>query len=259
MNPSSNSRTHCRGLSIGLGFFDTRVVLNNCRMIYLLFTVLFAEMIIILLLLFKTPLREPLVAGLDGFKQGKAQLAVTSVGATVFVVMMYNIYTVVEIRSCSADAVDSPNRVILAFRILEASLMGVSLFLLVMIESLHQFIKPVVILTETITASRKQNQACEDTNKKNAHLAKSIKDEISRLKTGITKLELECDKREKDVQSRKANSSTLKSQLVGLHVEYDHLLTENKDLKDQLHDINERLSHSTSKKMSFFSWDQWGL
>ncbi|KAL4588974.1 hypothetical protein LXL04_001875 [Taraxacum kok-saghyz] len=227
-------------------------------MIYLLFTVLFAEMIIILLLLLKTPLREPLIDVFDASKQGKAQLVVKSIGATVFIVMMYNIYTVLEIRSCS---VDSPNRVILVNRILEASLMGISLFLLLIMDSLHQHIKQVVMLKQTIMAINKQNQAFEDINIKNSHLAKSIKQDLSKLTTAMKKLESECDKKERDVQSRKANSSALKSQLEGLHVDYDYLLTENKDLKDQLRDINQKLSHSNSntKNTSFFSWDQWGL
>ncbi|KAI3789484.1 hypothetical protein L2E82_02281 [Cichorium intybus] len=228
-------------------------------MIYLLFTVLFAEMMIILLLLFETPIREPLVAGLGGFKQGKAQLVVKSFGATVFLVMMYNIYTIVEIRSCSVNAVVSPNRVILAYHILEASLMGVSLFLLLIIDSLPQRMKKIISLTNTIKAERKQNQAYKDIDRKNAHLAKSIKEAISKLNTEMTKLESECGRKEKDIQSRKANSEDLKSQLQGLHVEYDHLLTENKDLKDQLQDIKEKLSHSSSKKIGFFSWDLWGL
>ncbi|XP_024979891.1 uncharacterized protein LOC112516880 isoform X2 [Cynara cardunculus var. scolymus] len=206
-----------------------------------------------------SPLQERLLVELDGLKQGRAQLAVKSVTATVFVVMMYILYTVVQIHSRCGDAVDSPNRAILAYLVLEASLIGFSLFLLLIIDGLHQYTKEVNILTKTLSAAQKQNQAYEEGKKKSANEAKSVKEKISRLRTEIKKLELECDRKENEVESRKANSDALKSRLEGLLVEYDGLLADNKDLKDQLHDMNERWSHSGGKKSGFFSWDQWGL
>ena len=93
-------------------------------MIYLLFTVLFAQFIIILLLLFKSPLQELLLVRLDELKQTRTQLVVKSVAAAMYLVMMYILYTVLQIHSRSVDAVDSPNRAILAYRVLEASLIG---------------------------------------------------------------------------------------------------------------------------------------
>lgn len=228
-------------------------------MIYLLFTVLVAQLIIIMFLLFKSPLQELLLVGLDEFKRGRAQLVVKSVAATLFLVMMYILYSVVEIHIRSVDAVDSPNHAILAYHVLEASLIGFSLFLLLIIDGLHQYIREVNILKKTLRAARKQNQVYEESKKKSANEAKSVKEKISRLRTEIKKLELECDKKKKEVESRKANSDALKSRLEGFLVEYDGLLADNKDLKDQLHDMNERLSHSGGKRSVFFSWGQWGL
>lgn len=228
-------------------------------MIYLLFTILFAQLIIILLLLFKSPLEEPLLVRLDGLKRGRAQFVVKSVAATMFLVMMYILYRVVQIHSRSVDAIDSPNHAILAYHVLEATVIGFSLFLLLIIDSLHQYIRAVNVLTETLRAARRQNKAYENSKKKSADEAKLVKEKISRLKTEIKKLESECDRTEKEVESRKANSDALKSRLEGFLVDYDGLLADNKDLKDQLRDMNERLSHSGGKKFGFFSWDQWGL
>ncbi|GJT33942.1 B-cell receptor-associated protein 31-like protein [Tanacetum coccineum] len=81
----------------------------------------------ILLLLFKTPLRKLLIIGLDRAKRGRAPLVVKSVGATVFVIMMYNVYSVTEIQSRPVEAVVNPtDQIILAYHMLEASLMGFS-------------------------------------------------------------------------------------------------------------------------------------
>ncbi|GJZ58347.1 B-cell receptor-associated protein 31-like protein, partial [Tanacetum coccineum] len=93
-------------------------------MIYLFYSVLAIEMSTILLLLFKTPLRKLLIIGLDRAKRGRAPLVVKSVGATVFIIMMYNVYSVTEIQSRPVEAVVNPtDQIILAYHMLEASLM----------------------------------------------------------------------------------------------------------------------------------------
>ncbi|KAI3724697.1 hypothetical protein L2E82_36483 [Cichorium intybus] len=92
-------------------------------MIYLFFAVLLVEMLTILLLLFKTPLRKLLIIGLDRAKRGRASLVVKSVTATFFVMMMYNVYSVMEIKRRPADVNNPTDQIILAYHMLEASLM----------------------------------------------------------------------------------------------------------------------------------------
>lgn len=72
-------------------------------------------MIVILLLLFETPIRKHLLAQLDELKTGKAQFVLKSIGVIVFVVMMYNIYSAY---------VNFPNQVLLVYRLLQAYLIG---------------------------------------------------------------------------------------------------------------------------------------
>lgn len=229
---------------------------NNCTIIYLFLTVLSAQMVIILLLLFKSRFRKPLIIWLDGLKRGKAQLVVKSLSATVFAVMMYSIYSVVDFRSRS---VNFSNHVILAYHILEAYLMGFSLFLLLTIGYLHTYITEVVTVTEAIRDLRTQNRAYEESTKKSADEVKVLRKEISRLKTEITNLESELNMKEQAVQLQKTESSDLKNTVEGLVEEYYRLLAHNKDLRDQLQDINKRLSPSSGRKSVLFSWGQWGL
>lgn len=93
-------------------------------MIQLLFMLMFAEMAGILLLLFRTPLRKLLIMGLDRVKRGRAPLVVKSVATTVFVIMMYTVYTVREIQSRPIEALNPTDQVFLANNMLQASLMG---------------------------------------------------------------------------------------------------------------------------------------
>lgn len=83
-----------------------------------------AEMATILLLLFKTPLRKFLIMALDRVKRGRAPLIVKSVAATVFVIMMYTVYSIRDIQSRPIDVLNPTDHVLLANHILEASLMG---------------------------------------------------------------------------------------------------------------------------------------
>lgn len=108
-------------------------------------------------------------------------------------------------------------------------------------------------------SARKQNRAYEGINKKSADEAKFIRNEICKLKKKITKMESECNIKEKQVKSKKAHSNDVKISLEGFIEEYDRLLADNKDLRNQLQDINEKLSTSSGKKTAFFSWEQWGL
>ncbi|KAI3769678.1 hypothetical protein L6452_00788 [Arctium lappa] len=217
-------------------------------MIYLFFSLLFVEMVTILLLLFKTPLRKLLIIGIDRMKRGRAPLVVKSVGATVFVIMMYNVYSVTEIQSRPADSLNPTDQIILAYHMLEASLMGFSLFLSLMVDRLHHYIRELRILRKTVEAAKKQNRAAEDGKNKGADEVKILHEETSRLQSEIKKLEAEYETKVKEVKSAEANSVALKNQSEGFLLEYDRLLAENQNLRDQLRSIDECLSHSNGKK-----------
>ncbi|XP_076926026.1 uncharacterized protein LOC143589055 [Bidens hawaiensis] len=217
-------------------------------MIYLFYLVLLTEMLTILLLLFKTPLRKLLILGLDRAKRGRAPLVVKSVGATVFVIMMYNVYSVTEIQNRPADVINPTDQILLAYHMLEASLMGFSLFLALMIDRLHHYIRELRILRKTMEAAKKQNRAAEETKNKGADDVKILNDEISKLKSQIKKLESEHESKDKEVKSAAANSMALKNQSEGFLLEYDRLLAENQSLRDQLRAIDENMSFSSGKK-----------
>lgn len=96
--------------------------------VQLLFVVVFSEMGLILLFLFRTPLRKLIIMTLDRIKRGSGPLIVKSVAATVLVIMIYTVYSIKELESRPADSVNPTDQILLAHQILEAALMGMFRF-----------------------------------------------------------------------------------------------------------------------------------
>lgn len=95
-------------------------------MIQPLYAMVFGEVAVILVLLFRTPLRKPLLILLDRLKQGRGPVVASTAGGTLFVIMvslLYNI-TTIQNRSLEAGGVNPTDQVLLANQLLEASLLG---------------------------------------------------------------------------------------------------------------------------------------
>lgn len=99
-------------------------------MIQLLFTIVLAEMALIMTLLIRTPLRKLVIMGLDQLKQGMGSLVAKSVAGTMVVVFGCSIYSVMKIQKRSADAgiVNPTDQVLMAYRQLEVCLIGKFLY-----------------------------------------------------------------------------------------------------------------------------------
>lgn len=95
-------------------------------MIQLLYSVIVAQMALILTLLFKTPLRKLVILTLDRVKRGRGPVVVKTVGGTVFVVLASSVYSMVEIQSRTIEGgmVNPTDQVLMSKHMLEASLMG---------------------------------------------------------------------------------------------------------------------------------------
>ncbi|GFS29403.1 peroxisomal membrane 22 kDa (Mpv17/PMP22) family protein [Actinidia rufa] len=113
---------------------------NLVDMIPVLFTLIFAEMALIVIFVFKTPLRKLVIMGLDRLKRGHGPIVVKTVAGTVFVVMISSVYSIMKIQKRWIDDGDlnPTDQVLLSKQLLEASLMGFSLFLALMIDRLYQ-------------------------------------------------------------------------------------------------------------------------
>ncbi|GLT80651.1 hypothetical protein SLA2020_520800 [Shorea laevis] len=219
-------------------------------MIQLLYTVILTQVGIILTLLFKTPLRKLVIMALDRVKRGKGPVVVSTVAGTVSVVFVSSLYSMVKIqrRTVEAGTVNPTDLVLMSKLMLEASLMGFVLFLGLMIDRLHHYIRELRLLRKTMEVARKQNQGSEDGKSGHAEEAKALREEISVLKTKVKKLESECETIANEAKVAQAEAEAVRKQSEGFLLEYDRLLADNQNLHSQLQSIDQNLSESEGKK-----------
>ncbi|KAH0752127.1 hypothetical protein KY285_005275 [Solanum tuberosum] len=130
-------------------------------MIQPLFALVFLEVVVILTLIFRTPLRKPVLMALDKSKQGRGPVIVKSAGGTLFVVLvsiLFNV-TLMQNRATDSGTVNPTDQVLLANHLLEASLLGFTLFLALVIDRLHYYIKELRLLRKTLEGEKKTNQS----------------------------------------------------------------------------------------------------
>ncbi|XP_059438711.1 uncharacterized protein LOC132171418 [Corylus avellana] len=216
----------------------------------LLFAVIFSEMGLILVMLFKTPLRKLVIVGLDRVKRGRGPVMVKTVAGTVLVVLMSSVYSMAKIRRRRIDdgAVNPTDQVLMAKHLLEATLMGSSLFLALMMDRLHHYIRELRIRRKSMEAVKNQNRGPEDGKSGGSEEIKALEEETATLRTKLKQLESELETRTKEVNGAEANAVALRKQSEGFLLEYDRLLEENQNLRNQLQSLDRRLSHSGSKK-----------
>ncbi|GMH07174.1 hypothetical protein Nepgr_009014 [Nepenthes gracilis] len=220
-------------------------------MFHLLFSVIFAEMAVILLLLFKTPLRKLVIMAFDLVKRGRGPVVVKTVAGTVFVVMMSSVYNIVDITNREVDpgSINPTDQVLMARNILDPSLMGFMLFLGLMIDRLHYYIRELRLLRKTMEAAKKQSRSVDNTkNGGSSEEFNAMEAEIATLNTMIKSLESECAAKADATQAAEAEAEAMKKQSKELLLEYDRLLEDNQNLQNQLQAIEQSLPHSEGKK-----------
>ncbi|KAJ4752645.1 B-cell receptor-associated 31-like [Rhynchospora pubera] len=216
-------------------------------MIQLLFSVLGLEVALVLVLLFKTPLRKVAILGLDRLKRGRGPVMVKTVAATVMVVLGSSGYSIFKIhdRSNEMGQLTPTDQVLASRHLLEASLMGYSLFLALVIDRLHHYIRELRSLRKSMEVATKLNRAMEDAK---SGSVESQEKEITGLKEEIEKLKSQLHTKEEEVKSAEASSVALRKQSEGLLLEYDRLLEDNQHLRSQIQSIDLKLSHSDGNK-----------
>lgn len=95
-------------------------------MIQLLFTVVFGQMLLIVALLFKTPLRKLLIIAMDRAKRGRGPIVISSIGATLLVVLLSSLSGMSEIkkRVDEGGQLNPTDEVLFGKNMLESTLLG---------------------------------------------------------------------------------------------------------------------------------------
>ncbi len=93
-------------------------------------------------------------------------------------------------------------------------------------------------------AVKKQTRGSEDGKDE----LKALEEETATLRAKLKQLESELETRTKELNASEVNAVALRKQSEGFLLEYDRLLEENQNLRNQLQSLDRRLSHSGSKK-----------
>ncbi|KAL5203291.1 hypothetical protein ABZP36_014243 [Zizania latifolia] len=219
-------------------------------MIQLLFTLLAAEAALVLVLLFRTPLRRLALLAVDRAKRGRGPVMVRTVAATMFVVLGSSGYSIAKIRRRVGDLGQlTPTDQVLASRhLLEASLMGYSLFLGLIIDRLHHYIRELRTMKKNTEAITKQSRVLEEAKLGSIEEIQQYQKEISSLNEQVQELKRLSETKSEEIKTAEANALALQKQSKGLLIEYERLIAENEELRNQLQSVDLRLSHSDSKK-----------
>ncbi|KNA09477.1 hypothetical protein SOVF_153280 [Spinacia oleracea] len=222
-------------------------------MIHLLYTVIFGEAAMIMLLLFKTPLRKLVIAILDKIKRGRGPIVVKTVSATISIVFISTIYSTLKIQrraigdDGAPETLSPTDQVIFTRHLLEASLMGFILFLALMIDRLHHYIRELRLRRKTMEAVKKNDVRSAFAGPEEI---KAREQQVDTFKDMIRQLESDLDSKVKEATSSEATVEALRKQSEGLLLEYDRLLAENQELRSQLQILDHKISLSTFKKDS---------
>ncbi|KAK9281649.1 hypothetical protein L1049_004552 [Liquidambar formosana] len=212
-------------------------------MIQLLFLVLFAEGVMALLLLVKIgPLRELVMKGLDQVKMGKGPATVKTIAGTMSVILLSSVTSIFKIQNKGAKlgTMSPMDQVLWRTHLLEASLIGFSLFLGFIIDRLHHFLRKLIGLKSNVGASKqeaerlqKEKLQLKEKEEKALEQIKELQQEISTLTENLKKLKLESEEKDKRIETAEVHVAALQKQAADLLLEYDRLLEDNQNLQTQ--------------------------
>ncbi|GMI98645.1 hypothetical protein like AT5G48660 [Hibiscus trionum] len=211
-------------------------------MIQLLFLVLFAEAVMAFLLLVKIGLlRELVIKSLDQVKMGKGPATVKTIAGTMSVILLSSLMSIVKIQNKGAKlgTMSPMDQVLWRTHLLEASLIGFTLFLGFIIDRMHHYIKKLIGLRSRVGSSKDEVERLEkersQLKEKDNIASKEIKllqEEISTLSQNLKKLKSESEEKDKKIETAEAHVAALQKQSADLLLEYDRLLEDNQNLQN---------------------------
>lgn len=238
-------------------------------MINLLFCVVSLEAGAALLLMLQMPaiLHIPLMWAIQLFNTGGRLSALPRTFAVTMALILaptlYNIFTIHR-RIAKLGAPTPADHFMLRTYLLEASLIGFSLFLAMVTSQLHSQLCEIGSLRSKVETLKKQaadaeeeylHLKCEQIYPLGKEKESAYHEEINSLKTTVLNLnkkiedlQMESQQKDEEVRAAEANAKALQKQSEGFLLEYDRLLEDNQNLHSQLASIDRRLSHSDSTK-----------
>ncbi|MBA0764012.1 hypothetical protein Gotri_013389 [Gossypium trilobum] len=195
-------------------------------MIQLLFLVLFAEGVMAFLLLVKIgPLRELVIKSLDQLKMGKGPATVKTIAGTMSAILLSSFMSILKIQNKGAKlgTMSPMDQVLWRTHLLEASLIGFTLFLGFIIDRIHHYIKKLIRLRSSVGSSTEEVQRLHEERKqlkekddKASLEIKKLKEEISTLSQNLKKLKSESEEKDRKIETAEAHVASLQKQSADL-------------------------------------------
>jgi B-cell receptor-associated protein 31 len=120
-------------------------------------------------------------------------------------------------------------------------LSGYSLFLALLIDRLHQYIRELRGFKKNLEAVIKHNKTLEEAKLGISEGMKKYQEEIATLNEEMKKLKLQVHEKTEEVHVAEDKALAIQKQSEGLLIEYDHLLEDNQHLREQLQSLELRL------------------
>ncbi|KAL1544598.1 hypothetical protein AAHA92_21426 [Salvia divinorum] len=210
-------------------------------MIPLFFLVVSAEGMIAFLLMVKIgPFRELVIKGLDQVKMRRA--TVLTIAGTILAILLSDLYSILKIQNKGTKhgTMTPMDQVLWRTNLLEATLMGFSLFLGFLIDRMHHYIQKLIKVRSDTGVSKQQVSNLEKEKlqlkakeEKASAEAKKLRKEISSLTENMNKLKSESAEKDKKVETAEGHVAALQKQAADLLLEYDRLLEDNQNLQNQ--------------------------
>ncbi|KAH6765837.1 B-cell receptor-associated protein 31-like protein [Perilla frutescens var. hirtella] len=211
-------------------------------MIPLFFLVVCAEGLVAFLLMVKIgPFRELMMKGLDQVKMRRA--TVLTIAGTIFVILLSDLFSLLKIQNKGSKhgAMTPMDQVIWRTNLLEATLMGFSLFLGFLIDRMDHYMRKLMKLrsntgasTQVVERLEKEKVQLKEKEEKAAGEVKQLQKEISSLTENLKRLKMETAKKDDQIDTAEAHVVALHKQAADLLLEYDRLLEDNQILQNQL-------------------------
>ncbi|CAO2835914.1 unnamed protein product [Amaranthus hypochondriacus] len=101
-----------------------------------MYPIIFVEIVVILSLLFRTPLRKYVMKGL-----GKSPVVTQTLSATLFVLFISSLYALFDLYKHFTDeaAINPSEQALMFHHLIEAAFLGICLFFVLIIDRLHYY------------------------------------------------------------------------------------------------------------------------
>ncbi|VAH19017.1 unnamed protein product [Triticum turgidum subsp. durum] len=123
-----------------------------------------------------------------------------------------------------------------------------SLFLGLIIDRLHHYIRQIRAMKKNMEAVTKQSRVLEETKLGDSEEIQGYQKKIGSLNEQVQVLKQQSESQTQELKTAETNNLALRKQSEGLLTEYERLIAENEELRNKLQTMELRFSRSDSKK-----------